>query len=54
MRHSITVPLERHKDLTGEFKTEPYECGWASEAMFFIRVQELVGEGAALLAAERP
>ncbi len=51
MRHCITVPLERHKDLAGGFETEPYECGWASEAMFFIRVQELVGEGVAMSAA---
>jgi len=51
MRHCITVPLERHKDLSNSFATEPYECGWASEAMFFIRVQELAGEGAALTAA---
>ena len=51
MRHCITVPLERHKDLTGCFETEPYECGWAAEAIFFLRVQELAGENATLTAA---
>ena len=51
MRHCITVPLERHKDLSNCFATEPYECGWASEAIFFVRVQELAGEGATLTAA---
>ncbi len=51
MRHCITVPLERHKDLSNSFATEPYECGWASEAIFFLRVQELAGEDATLTAA---
>ena len=50
MRHCITAPLERHKDLSGEFATEPYECGWATEAIFFLRVQELTGDGATLRA----
>jgi hypothetical protein len=50
MRQCVTAPLERHKDLTGPFATEPYECGWASEAMFFIRVQEIEGEQARLSA----
>ncbi|MDZ7620734.1 MAG: hypothetical protein U1E05_27335 [Patescibacteria group bacterium] len=50
MRHCITVPLERHKDLTGSFETEPYECGWAAEAIFFLRVQELTGQDTRLTA----
>ncbi len=51
MRQSHTQPLARHRDLTGAFATEPYECAWAGEAIFFIRVQEREGAGAALHAA---
>ncbi|WP_425396022.1 hypothetical protein [Aeoliella sp.] len=40
MRHSITQPLARHKELTGEFVTEPFECAWASEAIYFVRIQD--------------
>ncbi|MCO6042308.1 hypothetical protein NG895_00170 [Aeoliella sp. ICT_H6.2] len=50
MRHSITAALERHRDYTQSFATEPYECAWATEAIFFIRVQELEGENPALQA----
>jgi hypothetical protein len=51
MRHSVTVALERHRDYQGSFETEPYECAWAGEATFFIRVQEAEGDGAKLRAA---
>lgn len=51
MRQSHTQPLARHQDLTGAFATEPYECAWASEAIFFIRVQEKRGAEATLDAA---
>lgn len=51
MRQSHTQPLARHQDLTGDFATEPYECAWASEAIFFIRVQERDGAEVALDAA---
>ncbi len=50
MRFSITQPLERHTDLTGDFATEPFECAWAAEALFFIRVQEAQGQNAGLSA----
>jgi hypothetical protein len=52
MRRSHTQPLERHRELpAGPFATEPYECAWAGEAMFFVRVQESRGgEGATLRA----
>lgn len=43
MRNFYTVVLERMKSYSGSFATEPYEAGWASEAMFFIRVHELSG-----------
>lgn len=40
MRNSSMIVLERLKDMEGEFATEPYEAGWASEAIFFVRVEE--------------
>lgn len=50
MRHCITVPLERHTDLSGSFQTEPYECGWAAEALFFVRIQQQRGQDARMSA----
>lgn len=50
MRHSITQPLARHKQISGPFNTEPFECAWASEAIFFVRVQEASSESARLVA----
>ena len=43
MRNFQTVVLERMNWLAGPFQTEPYECGWASEAIFAIRVHEIQG-----------
>lgn len=51
MRQSHTQPLARHRDLTGPFATEPYECAWASEAIFFLRVQAKDGADATMGAA---
>lgn len=36
MRESHTVILERHAPWTAWHETEPYECGWAGEALFFV------------------
>ncbi len=44
MRNFYTVVLERMKFFSESFETEPYETGWASEAMFFIKVHEMSGE----------
>ncbi len=41
MRNFQTVVLERMNWFAGPFQTEPYECGWASEAIFVIRVHEI-------------
>ena len=41
MRNFYTVVLERMKVYSESFATEPYETGWAREAMFFIRVHEI-------------
>jgi hypothetical protein len=43
MRNFNTVVLERLKFFHADFATEPYEAGWASEALFFIRVHSLEG-----------
>ncbi len=40
MRHSHTAVLARNERWEGEVATEPYEAGWASEAIFFLRVLE--------------
>jgi hypothetical protein len=49
MLNSNTVVLERLKDFSGPFETEPYEAGWAREAIFFLRVHSLA-KGTALRA----
>lgn len=41
LRRSHTATLELNETYTGSFDTEPYECGWASEAAWFVRVIEL-------------
>ncbi len=43
MRQNYTATVERNRVMQGEFATEPYECGWASEAIFFIRKLETKG-----------
>ncbi len=40
MRNSVMVVLERLKDVGVDFATEPYEVGWAAEAVFFVRIEE--------------
>ena len=47
MRNFYTATLERHTKLSNEFATEPFEVGWASEAIFFIRIEECSAKGAA-------
>ena len=37
LRRSYTATIERNVAWRGEFVTEPYEVGWASEAIFFVR-----------------
>ena len=38
MRQSHTAVLARNETWEGAFETEPYEVGWATEALFFLRV----------------
>lgn len=40
MRNFYTAALERHTVISGTFETEPFETAWASEAMFFLRIEE--------------
>ncbi len=34
---SSNAVVERNVTWSGEFASEPYECGWAREALFFVR-----------------
>lgn len=43
MRFSTSALVERNVRITGEFETEPYEAGWATEARWFVNVIEGVG-----------
>ena len=49
MRRSHTAVVERGEPLRGEWATEPYEAGWASEALVFVRL--LASPAGAQLAA---
>ncbi len=44
IRQNYTAVVERNTTFKGEFASEPYECGWAGEAIFFIRKLEMQGE----------
>lgn len=44
MKQSHTTVLERNTEWKGQFETEPYEAGWANEAIFFARVLEASAE----------
>lgn len=48
MRQFNAAHLEVKKDFTEDFETHPFECGWASEALFFVVVEGVSGEGAKL------
>lgn len=48
MREFHTAHLEIKKEFSEDFQTEPYECGWAREAIFFVRVEDVSGSGATL------
>ena len=38
MRQFYTSVVERREPFRGAFATEPYETGWASEAIYFVSV----------------
>ena len=41
MRKSHTSVIERNSVFHSGFDTEPHECAWASEALWFIRIVEI-------------
>jgi hypothetical protein len=51
MKQFQTTITERKLDFTADFETQPYEAGWAREAICFIRVENMKGEAAHLAAA---
>ncbi len=50
LRRFHTAVLEKNETYTADFETEPYETAWASEALWFVRVLDLAGSGARLVA----
>jgi len=48
MRQFQTNVLDFKFVYEAPFASEPFECGWASEAIFFVRIEEVSGEQAAL------
>ena len=41
MRNFHTSVVERREPFQGILETQPYEVGWASEAIFFVKFEEL-------------
>ena len=41
MQTSLTVTMERNATFAGVIHTEPYEAGWAREALWFVHVFEV-------------
>ena len=48
MRQYYQSLLERKKEFDSRFETEPYEAAWASEAIFYIKVEGVSGDNAKL------
>lgn len=47
MRHSVSAVVARNERWTGHHATEPYEAGWAAEAIIFVRALDGGGGGEA-------
>ncbi len=45
MRQFQAAHLEVKKTFSEDFQTHPFEAGWASEAIFFVMVENVSGEG---------
>jgi hypothetical protein len=43
MKQIHTAVLERFGIFAEDFATEPYETGWAEEAIFFVKINEIAG-----------
>lgn len=48
MRQFMTSTVEQRKDFKESFSTHPMEVAWATEAIFFITIEEVKCEGARL------
>ncbi len=48
MKQVHTAVLERFGTFAADFATEPYEAGWAEEAIFFVKIDGVAGVEAAL------
>lgn len=49
MKTSQTAVLEQGNIRNGDFVTEPFEAGWASEARWFVRILDPMPEGSITL-----
>jgi hypothetical protein len=49
MKQIHTAVLERNMHFSGDFATEPYEVGWAEEAIFFVKIDRFEGTEPALI-----
>ena len=53
MRRSFTAVIEQGNTYDAHFETEPYEAGWATEARWFLRIQDAAaGTGQVLIRPE--
>lgn len=51
MKQIHTAVLERYGEFTADFATEPYEAGWAEEAIFFVKIAAVNGTSPKLTGA---
>jgi hypothetical protein len=51
MKHFHAATVERRKTYTNKLESQPMEAGWASEAIFFILVEEVKGDNTELSAS---
>ena len=45
MKQFNAAHLEIKKSFSEGFETHPYEVGWADEVIFFVLIEDIVGEG---------
>lgn len=46
MRHFHTAVIERREPFQGAFAVQPHEAAWATEAIYFVRIEAVEGSGA--------
>ena len=52
MRNAYTAVIARGEVWEGMVHTEPYEAAWASEAVFFVHVMDIVGASGGVAMAQ--